>query len=128
MNNELTLEPKWKGKTGTATITARFGDDVLHHDTINLSKKADRDKFLGELCKNRPGLDVEQIGEELMKMAVIRAEHTGAGNIEQNLADLLVELAGDCEFFHDENRIAYTTLQVGDHFEITMHSKRPLRI
>ena len=38
-------------------------------------------------------------------------------NANKSLPEMLIELAGDCELFHDENHIAYVTISVNEHFE-----------
>jgi hypothetical protein len=117
--NEITIEPSWVGRNGTATITIRQGDSVLALEKLDLSKSASREKFVVELCKCRPGIDAGAIREELLRLAADRAksskEATDEGDL--NIADLLVEVAGEAVLFHDSTPNAYASVKVDDHFE-----------
>lgn len=65
----LSLEFTRPGRNGTVTLTARLGNEILHVEKLDLTKSRAREKFVGELCKGRPGIDSKGVREELLKIA-----------------------------------------------------------
>ena len=57
------------GKPGVGTLTARYGDEVLHVERLTLSKSKDRGAFVDEIIKDRPGIDRAAVESELRQIA-----------------------------------------------------------
>jgi len=115
--NELIIKPQYYGKNGTASLTVRIGDEIICHDKLNLNKESDREQFIKKLSEGRPGLDADQIRAKLLRLAADRAQKIETTGEKKCVVDLLLELAEECEFFHDKKHIAYATVKVNDHFE-----------
>ena len=90
-DNDKNLVLKWEpvGQNGTATVTARLGDDVLHVEKLDLLKPKARAGYAEAVCKGRPGLDQEAIENELMGLAAEVADKPSDNTSEMaGLAEL----------------------------------------
>ena len=91
----LLLDCKRVGKNGTAVITAKFGEDTLAVEKVDLAKTAKRAEFVALLCKGRPGIDSKLVETELLRMAGAVTEQKDDDATEQahpelsDAADLL---------------------------------------
>ena len=65
----LTIDYKPSGANGTATLTARLGQEVLACETLNLTKPKQCADFTTRLCDGRPGIDPKAVGDELLRIA-----------------------------------------------------------
>ena len=68
-NGRLTMEWTPSGRSGTATVTAKLGGDVLAVESLNLTKPKARADFAKRLCDGRAGIDPAAIESELLKAA-----------------------------------------------------------
>ena len=127
MDANLTIEESWCKSDGKVRLTVRAGDVFLHHDEVHIHRLADRRRFVADLCRNRPGLDADEVTDQLTRLAAERGKLTDRDN-NKSLADLLLKLAEDCEFFDDENRTAYVTLRVAEHWETWPVRSRDFRL
>lgn len=65
---ELQIDYKPFGSNGSATLTARLGDDILGHAKIDLAKPKARTEFAESLAKGRPGINAAAIEAELLRI------------------------------------------------------------
>ena len=73
-DNGLSIEWTPSGRKGTATLTARFGDEVLAVETFNPTKSKARVEFADAVCDGRPGIDRKVVENELLRMAAEAAK------------------------------------------------------
>lgn len=67
------------GKNGSATVTARLGDDILAHAKVDFGKPDARTKFASDVAKDRPGVDGAAVEKELLRIgAELSARHAKA--------------------------------------------------
>ncbi|MCX7428733.1 MAG: hypothetical protein NTW96_24290 [Planctomycetia bacterium] len=66
---ELTFEFVPSGRNGTATVTATIGGDVLAVESFNLTKPKARAEFAESVCRDRAGIERDQVDAELLKIA-----------------------------------------------------------
>jgi hypothetical protein len=64
----LTLDYLPCGKNGSATVTARLGDDILAHAKVDFSKPGARTRFASDVTKGRPGIDGPTLEKELLRI------------------------------------------------------------
>ncbi len=57
------------GRNGHATVTAKFGDDILALEKVDLTKSEDRLKFAKQVCRGRKGIRQKEIEFQLIKAA-----------------------------------------------------------
>jgi len=65
----LTLDFAPAGRNGSGTLTARLGGDVLHVDSLNLTKAKARADFTKTVCNGRPGIDEATVKAKLLELA-----------------------------------------------------------
>lgn len=65
---ELRIEYKPIGWNGSATLTARLGDDILAHAKVDLAKPKARTEFVKSLTKGRPGISAAAVEAELLRI------------------------------------------------------------
>jgi DNA primase catalytic core len=96
---------------------------LLSKSSINQSKK---DKCVNQLYKivKDVGIMKPTIRSEIAKLQKSKTKDTDKGDGDdsdeekQSVTQKLVEIASsECEFFHDENKNAYATIEVNGHFE-----------
>ena len=68
---EITFTPD-KPDSTKGVLTAKQGDNVVHHDRIDIARDRQRTAFLNKLKKRCPGLDADEI-EQLMLSKAYRA-------------------------------------------------------
>lgn len=71
-NTTIILDFKPDGKTGSGTITASLGGEVLHVDRIDIRKETGRAKFIKAITNLCPGIDTEArkaLYAELLQLA-----------------------------------------------------------
>jgi len=73
----LTIEYQLSRKGKTTTITAKIGGNVLHVESLDITRSAGRDRFAVAVCAGRPGIDRKAVDAELLRIA---AELAGSGN------------------------------------------------
>lgn len=67
-STELRIDYVPFGKNGSATLTARLGDDILSHSKVDLGKPKARTEFAESIAKGRPGIDANAIEKELLRI------------------------------------------------------------
>lgn len=72
---EITYAPS--GRNGSATLTAKLGDQLLEVARVDLTKPKAREGFVDAICMDRPGIDRGAVVEELRRIA---AEVVESGN------------------------------------------------
>jgi hypothetical protein len=70
---ELTLDYVKHGSSGAVALTARLGDEVLAHDTLDLGKAKARTAFAAAVCLGRNGIDLGAVENELTRLAAEQA-------------------------------------------------------
>jgi len=78
----IVLDWRPLGDNGTATLTARMGDEVLAVEKLDLLKPAKRDDFATRLVKDRPGIDRDAIDGELLRIAGALAAKPAAASAD----------------------------------------------
>jgi len=73
----IEYQPPRTGKT--ATLTAKIGDDVLHVESLDLTRSTAWQRFAEAVCKGRPGIDRSAVDSELLRIAADLAGNQGAG-------------------------------------------------
>jgi hypothetical protein len=68
-DKELVIEVIPSGRNGSATITARLGDEVLAVESVNLTKPKARTDFVNRFCNDHQGIDAKTLEAELLKKA-----------------------------------------------------------
>lgn len=66
--NTLQISYGRQGNNGRLNITARLGDDLLAADTLNINSARARDGFVKQLCKDRDGIDSDEVRRELLRI------------------------------------------------------------
>jgi hypothetical protein len=66
--NGLIMECRPAGKNGSATVTAKLGDEVLTVETLNLTKPKAFNDFLDRLCDGRDGIDKDVMKAKLLQL------------------------------------------------------------
>jgi len=62
------------GKNGSVTMTARLGEETLAVETLDIVKSSARKKFAASICKDRPGMNQDDIERSLLGIAASAAE------------------------------------------------------
>ncbi|MCY2991629.1 MAG: hypothetical protein NTY19_27710 [Planctomycetota bacterium] len=78
----LELDYNRKPRNGKWTVTARLNGDAIYVDDVALTKKADRTRFVSELCEGHAGIDALAAGTVLVGFAA------QVGDAPEILADL----------------------------------------
>lgn len=73
---EITFESSWDRKTGLCLTTVRDGDKLIHADKLDPASAADRMRFVAHVRNNFPGLEVESIEDELLRLADVQSKGT----------------------------------------------------
>jgi len=77
--NGLQIDFAPTGRNGTGSLTARLGQEILHVESLNISKSKARAAFADTVCRGRPGIPREQIEGELLRLAADVASRAGDG-------------------------------------------------
>ena len=67
--NGLVIEWKPSGRNGSATLTAKLGDTILAHESINLAKSKSRSEFVSAIKAKAPAIDEAAIEAKLLAIA-----------------------------------------------------------
>ncbi len=87
-HNGLTIECSPNGRNGKATLTARLGAEVLAVETLDLTKKKQRQEFRDTVCSGRPGIVPEGIDAELLRLADGLANKPDAPQADADAAEI----------------------------------------
>lgn len=87
-DNGLTLEWKPCGKNGKATVTAKHAAEVLACETFDTTIPKARAAFATAVCNGRPGIDVAEVEQELLKLAADLASKPDKAEAPADLAAL----------------------------------------
>jgi hypothetical protein len=92
-----------------------------------LVQQKDRERFISNVTKDRKGIPVDDLRENLIKAA---ASHAVQDDDEESksVTDLLIELVADAELFHDADCRGYATIEVNGHFETYPIRSRNFRL
>jgi hypothetical protein len=90
---ELRIEWQPSGRNGSATLTARLGDQTLAHATVNMAKPKARSEFVQQVKSKAPAVDEAALEAELLRIA---PKLVGSENSAAALGDGLGELDTSC--------------------------------
>jgi len=68
-SSSLTIDCAPAGHNGTATLTARLGNEVIAIESLNLTKPKQRTAFVAALCRARPDTDATAVEARLLQFA-----------------------------------------------------------
>lgn len=77
---ELRIDYVPFGRNGSATLTARVGDDILSHAKVDLGKPKARTEFVQSLVKGRPGISGDVLEKELLRIGAELAARRAKGD------------------------------------------------
>ena len=118
MDAELKIITDWIGNNGKSKVSVSVGDEIIHCDIVNLLQSRDRERFVLDLTRDREGIAVDDLRDQLMQAAADHEVQQDDGESKSSIADLLIELCcADAELFHDSDRRGYATIKVGEHHE-----------
>jgi hypothetical protein len=111
----LTIDCVPNGRSGTATLTARLGDEVLAVESLNLTKRKERARFVDTVCDGRPGISRKVVEDLVLQLAGDQVDREEKRRPSQ--ATVLVNLTADAELWHTPDGDAYATVSVDEHRE-----------
>ncbi len=77
-NGRLRIECQGAGKNGHVLLSANLDDQLIAHDTVDLSKQKSRDGFVEQVVRDRPGIDRNEVAQKLMELGEQRAKQQSA--------------------------------------------------
>jgi len=102
---------------GTLVVYSPDNTTAIHADHLDIANDKQRSAFVKRLAEKYSGLPPESIEEAILQEVARIAEDEPHPDHKKNLSDILIEMADDCELFHDEKSEAYATIKVASHFE-----------
>ena len=78
--NAVVIEYKPPEKGKMTTVTAKIGGDVLHVETLDVTRSTARDRFAAAVCEGRPGIERQAIDAELLRIAAELAGGSSNGD------------------------------------------------
>lgn len=117
--DETTLRLEYRSGTrkGKTAVTCKVGQRVLEVAELNVMEPLERDRFASDLVDKYPGINLNDLTEELTRVAheVVKSLSNDAERESQ--ADRLVQLAEGVDLFHtpgghDSN--GFAVIRVGD--------------
>lgn len=84
----LVIESNPTGRNGKATLTAKLGGEVIAVESFDLTKPKARAGFVAAVCDERPGIDKQALGDELLRIAAELASKPNTGTLPDDLQEL----------------------------------------
>lgn len=105
-------------RKGYFVVSAKIGEDTIHVDQIELIKSQERDRFVVDLAKLRPGLEDSGAADRLAQLAGELAVARASQPEPETQARALLRLAEGAELFHTADGRTYASVPVDNHREV----------
>ncbi|WP_406699150.1 hypothetical protein V5E97_09750 [Singulisphaera sp. Ch08] len=105
-------------RKGFFVVTAKIGNETIHVDQIEIIKSQERDRFVVDLAKLRPGLEDSGAADRLAQLAGELAIARASQPEPETQARALLRLAEGAELFHTADGRTYASIPVDSHREV----------